>query len=184
MAAGHQDDGALPEDLGYADGIVPERVPGVIPEQAQTRDSGLQICDEFIEAGAAQREADGRVALFEGPDDDGQEGSGQGWERTHGQGTASEARNLAQVGPGCLHLPDDLAGVAGQNLAGLGGHHPAGATGEQRLPHLLLELAQLLGDGRGRVHHQLGRRGDRALLHHLQQKRQPPYIEQILAFVL
>jgi len=45
VAAGHQDNGALPEDLGYANGIVPERIPGVIPEQAQTRDPGLQICD-------------------------------------------------------------------------------------------------------------------------------------------
>jgi hypothetical protein len=77
-------------------------------------------------------------------------------------------------------LPDDLAGMSGEYLAGLSGHHPAGAAVQQGLPHLLLELPQLLGDGRRRVHHQLGGSGDRSLLHYLQEQGKPPDIEQRL----
>lgn len=78
-------------------------------------------------------------------------------EGADGQGPALEAGDLAQVGLGCLHLPYDLAGMAGQHLAGFGGYDPAGASVEQRLPDLLFELAQLMGNGGGRVHHEFGR---------------------------
>ena len=161
-----------------------ERVPRVVPQQTQSGDPRLQIGHELVEASTAHGQADGRVALLEHPDHGGQEGTGQGGEGADGQGAALEPGDVVQIGLGGVHLPHDPPGVVGQHLAGLGGHHPAGAAVQQRLADLLLELAQLLGHGRGRVHHQLGRRRDRALLDHLYQQGQAPHVEQMPSVVV
>jgi hypothetical protein len=54
MAAGHQDHGALLKHLGDADSLILEAVPGVVPEQAQPGDAGLQVRHQLVEACAAQ----------------------------------------------------------------------------------------------------------------------------------
>lgn len=52
---GHEDHRALLEDLRDANGFVVKAVPRLVPEQAQSSHSGLQVRNQFIEAGAAHR---------------------------------------------------------------------------------------------------------------------------------
>ena len=53
------------------------------------------------------------------------------------------------VGLGELDLGEDPGGVLGEQQSGVGEAHAPAVLGEQLLPHLALQLGQLLGDGRG-----------------------------------
>ncbi|MDI2023148.1 hypothetical protein PJL18_03696 [Paenarthrobacter nicotinovorans] len=176
MSFGDEDDGALLENLGGPDGVVFEGVPRVVPEQAEACYSGLEVRNQLIEPGTSNRQADGRVPLLEGADHHGEERSRERGKGTNRQGPPPQTRDLVQVRLCCPDLPDDLPRMACQYLAGFGGNHTTGASVQQRLPHLLLELAQLLRYCRRGVHHGVCRGSDGSLLDNLHEQGEPAEI--------
>ncbi len=110
------------------------------------------------------------------------DGRGQHFRDARGEGGDRDlarrpARVRRELRLGALQLGEDGVRVGEQDLPGGGQPHAPAAASQQRVPGLVLQRGELLGDGRGREIERGGRGGHRTVVRHGPQDAQPPGVD-------